>query len=154
MPWGGSRYIYFGVAEHLASYGFVVLGVEHTGMALRELILGTSEVGTPNNISSLYYRPSDVARTIGFADALTAAGGQLAGLIETDHIAVWGHSTGGTTVFQAGGARIDFPALNAWCADKEADPFAEESCQFVGHEEDLAGLYGVDDPGAALFPPL
>jgi predicted dienelactone hydrolase len=154
MPWGGSRYIYFGVAEHLASYGFVVLGVEHTGMALRELILGTSEVGTPNNISSLYYRPSDVTRTIAFADTLTAAGSQLAGLIDTDHIAVWGHSTGGTTVFQAGGARIDFPALNAWCTGKKADPFAEESCQFIGHEENLAGLYGVDDPGVALFPPL
>jgi hypothetical protein len=32
-------------------------------------------------------------------------------MIDTDGVAVWGHSTGGTTVFQAGGAQIDLPAL-------------------------------------------
>jgi predicted dienelactone hydrolase len=151
---GGSRLAYFGLSEHLASYGFVAIGIEHIGTALRERIQGTSDIGSPNTIQSLYYRPSDVARAIAFADALTAADGQLAGLIDTDHIAVWGHSTGGSTVFQAGGARIDFPALNTWCASKKADRFAEESCQFVSHEDALAELYGVVDPEAALFPPL
>lgn len=151
---GGSRYVLFGLSEHLASYGFVVVAIEHTGTALREGFEGTADVGSPNNIQSLYYRPSDVVRTIAYADTLTAATGQLAGLIDTDHVAVWGPSTGGTTVFQAGGASIDFSALTTWCADKETDPFAEESCQFLGHQEELAQLYEVDDLEAALFPPL
>ena len=151
---GGSRYSYFRLSEHLASYGFIVVGVEHIGTAIRDNILGTADIGNSNNIVSLYYRPSDIVHTIAYADTLTAADGPLAGLIDTDHIAVWGHSTGGTTVFQAGGALIDFKALSAWCAGKESDVFAEESCQFVGHEDDLAAFYGADNPGAALFPPL
>ena len=151
---GGSRFSYFQLAEHLASYGFIVIGIEHVGTAVHELVINVANVGDPGNIVSLYYRPSDVARTIAYADTLTTDDGPLAGLIDTELVAIWGHSTGGTTVFQAGGAQIDFPALLAWCDGKELDPFADESCQFVGHEANLAALYGVEASNAGLFRPL
>ncbi|HYO88949.1 MAG TPA: hypothetical protein VER79_09890 [Candidatus Limnocylindrales bacterium] len=151
---GASRFSYFELAEHLASMGFVVASVEHLGTAAREGMEGTAAVGSDNNIQSLFYRPSDVTRVIGYADTLTAPEGALDRLIDTERIAVWGHSTGGTTVFQAAGAQIDFPALADWCADKADDPNAAESCQFLGHENELAALYGVADPQAGLFPAL
>lgn len=151
---GGSRVLYFQLAEHLASYGFVVASVEHVGTALRDSFEGTTDIGDENNILSLYYRPTDIMHTITYAHTLTQADGLLAGMIDTEHVAVWGHSTGGTTALQVGGARIDFPALNAWCADKGSEELAAESCQFVGHEEELAKLYGVDNPQAGLFPTL
>ena len=151
---GGSRVLYFRLAEHLASYGFVVAAVEHVGTALRDGFAGTADVGDENDIVSLYYRPADIMHVIRYADTLTATGGGLAGVINTDQIAVWGHSTGGTTVFQAGGAHIDFKALDTWCKDKAEDEHAAESCQFVGHEAELAKLYNVDPAQAAAFPPL
>ncbi len=151
---GGSRFGYFRLAEHLASYGFVVASVEHVGTALRDGFEGTSEVGSANNIASIYYRPADIMHVIDYADMLTSTGGPLVGVIDTDNVAVWGHSTGGTTALQAGGARLDMAALSAWCADKDSEEFAAESCQFVGHEEELAKLYSVDNPEAGLFPAL
>src|SRR5262249_11298582 len=76
-----------------------------------------------------------------------------AGLIDTSHIGVWGMSTGGTTALQAGGARIDFKALNEWCAANEGERYGE-SCQFIGQEASTAKLYGVADPFAQPMPPI
>lgn len=151
---GGSRYLYYILAEHLASYGFVVAAVDHVGTTIREYIQKTADLGSQNDITSLYYRPSDIVRTIAYADTLTATGGPLAGLIDTKNVAVWGHSTGGTTAFQAAGARIDLTALKTWCADKQADKWAAESCQFLDHKNELATLYGVSNPDTGLFPAL
>ena len=91
---------------------------------------------------------------IAYADTLTAPGGKLAGIIDTSRIGVWGHSTGGTTAFQAAGAQIDFKALDAWCSAKQQDFGTFESCQFVGHEHAVAAHYGVADPFAAPLPPV
>jgi hypothetical protein len=52
---------------------------------------------------------------------------------------------------QLAGARIDFPALAAWCKDKGADFAAAESCQFVGRESVLAASYGTGE-GQPLPP--
>ena len=101
----------------------------------------------------LYNRPANVIRVIGYADALTASGGKLAGLIDTSRVGVWGHSTGGTTALQAGGARIDFKELNNWCAANKAEEYGE-SCQFVGQETAIANLYGAADPFLEPMPPI
>ncbi len=151
---GASRLLFIHLSEHLASYGFVVMAVEHIGTAMREGMMETAGIGSTNNIESLYYRPSDVMHTITFADDTTAGSGPLANMIDTERIAVWGHSTGGTTVFQASGARVDFEALSTWCADKEDDEFAAESCQFLGHEDEIAALYGEDLTDWSMLPAL
>ena len=94
-----------------------------------------------------------MVRVIGYADSLTASDGKLAALVDTSHIGVFGQSTGGTTALQAGGARIDFKALNEWCAAHEAERYGE-SCQFLGQESSTAKLYGVTDPFAGPMPPI
>ena len=128
--------------ELLASHGFVAFASTYDHF-------GGGGVGP----RLLYGRPADVVRVIAYADTLTASDGKLAGLIDTSRIGVWGMSTGGTTALQAGGARIDFKALNAWCAANEAEKYGE-SCQFVGQEASTAELYGVADPFAGPMPAI
>ena len=128
--------------ELLASHGFVAFASTYDH-------IGGGGVGA----RLLYGRPADVVRVIGYADALTASDGKLAGLIDTSRIGVWGMSTGGTTALQAGGARIDFNALNAWCAANETEKYGK-SCQFVGQKSSTAKLYGVADPFAEPMPPI
>ncbi|MER9619374.1 hypothetical protein [Mesorhizobium sp. M0207] len=125
--------------QFLATYGFVVFASSYdTGFDVRRL---------------LYYRSANVLRVVGYADTLTAPGGKLAGLIDTSHIGVWGHSSGGATALQAGGARVDFKALDSWCAANEAQKYGD-SCQFVGFEPTIAKLYGAADPFAEPMPPI
>jgi predicted dienelactone hydrolase len=142
---GGPASAYTPLAAHLASYGFVVVAADHAD---------DFQDSAGATTALLYDRPREVVREIAYADLLTAPDGAFAGLIDTDHIAVLGHSTGGTTTFQAGGARVDFSALEAWCADKMEDPLADETCQFVGQRDVLAAKYGVDASQGDLLPSL
>ena len=148
---GGGSYALWG--QQLASYGFVVIAGDYD----IDPQSGTDPVPSPEDhvaVHLLHERPADVLQEIAYADQLTAPGGRLAGVIDTSHIGVWGHSTGGSTALQAAGAQIDFKALNAWCADKGSDSRAQETCQFVGHEPPVAALYGATDAFAAPMPPL
>ena len=61
-------------------------------------------------------------RVLDFAADLNA-GTDLAGLIDTDTVAVSGHSFGGYTALAAAGARIDFTAFNDWCREPAATLF-------------------------------
>jgi predicted dienelactone hydrolase len=149
----GTGLAYGVLGKHLASYGFVVLAGDYDPTS--------EDVSDPDlspedqvAIHLLRERPADVIREIAYADQLTAPGGKLAGVIDTSRIGVWGHSTGGSTALQAAGAQIDFKALDAWCSDKDEDPFAAETCQFVGHERPVATLYGATDAFSAPLPPL
>ena len=135
----GSASSYDHWGQHLASYGFIVFAS------------GFDSVGRGTHL--LYNRPANVIRVIGYADALTASGGKLAGLIDTSRVGVWGHSTGGTTALQAGGARIDFKELNNWCAANKAEEYGE-SCQFVGQETEIAKLHGAADPFLEPMHPI
>jgi predicted dienelactone hydrolase len=149
----GQRSSYTLLAVHLASYGFVVAAARHydTGFDRTEPIV---PVGDQITTLLLYDRPHDIMREIAYADALTAPEGALVGLIDTEHIAILGHSTGGTTAFQAGGARVDFPALEAWCVEMKGNQYIRETCQFVSHGAALATRYGVEEPQDGLFPAL
>ena len=85
-----SRLLTLFFQEHAASYGFMVLGIDHP---------------TPDR-----YRLSDVAQALDFAETLTAAGGPFPGLIEVTRAAVAGHGPGGLTALQVGGCRyVDDP---------------------------------------------
>jgi predicted dienelactone hydrolase len=141
-PWG----------THLASYGFVVLAADYDNVMGSLADEGVSLTDRPLMLI-LYTRPANVVRLIAYADTLTAPGGQLAGVIDTAHIGVWGHSTGGTTALQAAGAQINFKALRDWCAANEAEAYGE-SCQFVSHEQRIADFYGSADAFAGPLPPI
>lgn len=144
----GSVYSAWGV--HLASYGFVVAAADYDDGLTGPLDAG---VKLEDRVADwlLYARPANVVRVVAYADALTASGGKLAGVIDTHQIGVWGHSTGGSTALQAAGARIDLEELDKWCAANPEEKWGE-SCQFVGHEQPVAALYGADPLGGPLPP--
>lgn len=113
---GGMRSQSTFLMEHFASHGFVVMAVDHPGTDLERINL----FGENTFFSGLVERPADISRQIDFAETLNLPGQPLAGLIDLANVAVSGHSFGGYTALAAGGARLDFSALDAWCDSAES----------------------------------
>jgi predicted dienelactone hydrolase len=133
------------LAEHLVSYGFVVLGIEHPdqfGEDLAGLWQGTIT------------RPQDVHVVLDYVDAQVQPGGDFAGLIDNETVAVVGHSLGGYTSLVAGGAQIDTQAFEAVCetAYQTEDPNAWLCDQILPHLAEMAALAGLDAVPETLWP--
>jgi predicted dienelactone hydrolase len=124
---GGLRLQSLFYTEHLASYGFVVISADHPGSDLSlAALLGAAKPQSQADFDTNYaQRPLDMLREIAQAEQLNATGGALAGIIDTNTIAVSGHSFGGYTAMATGGARLNLDALNQWCGsnpDPALDP--------------------------------
>jgi predicted dienelactone hydrolase len=92
------------LAEHLASHGMVVVAPHH-----RESL-------DPGVLwQSTYDRPHDVQAVLSFIDEAVRPGGEFEDLIDSETVAVVGHSYGGYTALAAGGAHIDTGAFNTAC---------------------------------------
>ncbi|WP_311881077.1 MULTISPECIES: alpha/beta fold hydrolase [unclassified Pseudomonas] len=93
--YGGSWINQTWLASALAHQGYIVAAVNHPGT--------TSRDRSPHAAAQLWQRPVDLSRAI---DAVTAQPGKF-GTVAKDRIAVIGHSLGGWTVLESGGARFD-----------------------------------------------
>lgn len=94
--WGKQAWL----ASALAQQGYIVAAVNHPGT--------TSQDRSAQAAAQLWQRPRDLSRAI---DALLARPEPF-GAVDSDRIAVVGHSLGGWTVMETAGARFD-PALFA-----------------------------------------
>lgn len=150
VVWSHGGYLYrqsiVYLAEHLASQGFVVVAGNH------EDNWGTFPA---SNATSNVSRPADISAWIDFAEEQTAAGSELAGLIDAEHIAVGGQSFGGYTALAAAGALFN-PTwyLDVVCADNilaEDDPLNDCSAMEKALPE-LASLAGLDAVPEGLWP--
>ena len=145
--WEGARLGYTYLCEHLASRGFVIVAIDFADSG------GTN--GAIPAYSTLFTRPQDISWAIDQAVSMTAAGGKLEGMIDTERIAVAGHSEGGRTALQAAGAEVDFtwyqhlvdepiicimPDGGNWCAE------------ILAHQQQLADLAGLDTIPDKLWP--
>ncbi|WP_322843670.1 alpha/beta hydrolase family protein [Pseudomonas sp. B33.4] len=92
---GGSWINQTWLASALAHQGYIVAAVNHPGT--------TSRDRSPQAAAQLWQRPVDLSRAI---DAVTAQPDKF-GVVAKDRIAVIGHSLGGWTVLETGGARFD-----------------------------------------------
>ena len=134
------------LTEHLASWGFVVMSADHFG---NTATTNPPEYGDTNPAHN-YYRTVDITREMDYADELTADGGALAGMIDTTQVGVTGHSFGGLTALQAGGAGLDFDYFRTAC---EQNP--EGACQLTLDELDkIAALAGLDGVPESPWPPF
>ena len=135
---------YSWLAEHLASYGFVVLAVGH-----REHLDPENELWR-----SAIERPQDILTVFAYVDEQAKSGGALAGLIDTDLVAVIGHSYGGYTSLAAAGAPIDTNAFQSYCESTSGpdDPGAWLCGQLTPHMADMAMLAGLNSIPDGLWP--
>jgi predicted dienelactone hydrolase len=140
----GWRYASLYFMEHLASYGFVVISADHFG----DTASNTQDEGA--FVRAHVNRPRDITREIDFAETLRADGGDLAGMIDPDQVAVSGHSSGGWTALLAAGARRDYDALDAWCADNPEDVWT--CANLLGQEQVLADLLEYTAVPDGLWP--
>ena len=127
--------------EHLASYGLVAIAADPRGETFEEFWQGAAT------------RPLDLRTVIAYAEQLTAANGQLAGLIDMTRIAMVGHSSGGWAALIGGGAQMDF----GWCAanpDLVAENDLSNCTQFVPHAAAIAESLGLTTTPTALWPPM
>lgn len=138
--WGFRQDLVY-LMEHLASRGFVVMAAGHEdnwGM------LGE------NFYRSEISRPRDISREIDFAEELTAAGGALAGLIDTQQVAVSGWSLGGQVALEKVGARLNLvEQQKTYCAAWSSDI----RCGFYTTPiEEMARLAGLQALPAGDWP--
>ena len=97
----GSRYIMTYLTEHLASRGYVVAAIDHTGSTY-------DDITPPAYISSLVDRPLDILFSIGeVAKAITTA--------DANNVGLMGYSYGGYSVLNAAGVGLDKANLEAYC---------------------------------------
>jgi predicted dienelactone hydrolase len=144
---GGTRFQSIFMTEHLASYGFVVVSLDHPGNTILDR-LNDPEVFAQNTVVNFALRPLDVLRTIDFLAGLNSEG-DLAGLMQLDNIGVSGHSFGGYTALAVAGAQLDLSGSDEFCADNPDAGF----CRLGDSTALLAELRGIEAPADDLFPP-
>ncbi len=139
---GTSAYAW--LAEHLASYGFILIAPEHHEHLDPQDQLWRATIA----------RPQDIRTLLAYVDEQTMPGGAFEGLIDPEQVAVIGHSYGGTTALAAAGARLDTERFQAHCqgALAEEDPNAFLCGQLYPHMSDMAALAGLDSVPAGLWP--
>ncbi len=117
------------LCEHLASYGFVVMSIDQDDNAALPAGTGTEQA-----------RLHDVTWQIDYARTLTAGAGVLAGMIDTDRVAITGHSVGGATAFEAGGtagdARVDAVVPLAPFGLETVDDFTLPTLILIGTDDE------------------
>lgn len=132
------------LAEHLASYGFVVLAPEHDEQMNPESGLWQGAVKRPQEIQAVF----------AYVDAQVQPGGTLAGLVDSETTAVVGHSYGGYTALAAAGARMDSAGFAAHCADavRENHPAAWLCDMLLPRLPEMAELAGLAALPEGLWP--
>lgn len=140
---GGTAYAW--LAEHLASYGFVVIAPEHHEMYTQALDWFWR---------AMIARPQDILTVFEYVDAQTTAGGVLEGVIDPQTVAVIGHSYGGYTTLAAAGAPINMESMAALCesARAAADPAAWLCDPVLPHVAEMAALAGLNAAPAGDWP--
>lgn len=102
------------LTEHLASRGFVVFAVDHTGSTSMTLRRNLAVYGLYESFAE---RLQDISSEIDYATALTSPGGALEALIDADRVALIGRGFEAFGALVPGGAQINPEAQAAWCAD-------------------------------------
>ena len=113
---GSDRTSFAYLAEHLASYGFVVAVPEHPGSnskQIQALLAGTAD--TITNPRELIDRPLDIKFLLDELTRLSQSNSTFKGRLNLQKIGVIGQSFGGYTALALAGAKINFQQVKADC---------------------------------------
>lgn len=138
---------YAWLAEHLASYGLVVIAIEHQ----EEFDEGLNGLWRATII-----RPQDILDVLAYLDDQANNGGVFAGFVDTELVAVIGHSYGGYTALASAGAQIDTAGFEALCESAyESNDTNTFLCdEVLPHLADMSELAGLDAVPEGLWPAL
>lgn len=133
---------YAWLAEHLASYGLVVLALDH-GEQMDPALLWRATID----------RPNDVLTVLASVDA-HGLGPGLDGLIDPARLAAVGHSYGGYTALAAAGARMDTSRLATICEEayRSGDPVVFLCDALLPQVPDMAAAARLPSVPDALWP--
>jgi predicted dienelactone hydrolase len=134
------RQIAVDLTEHLASQGFVVIAMEHRGEDFDAFWEGA------------YYRPAETLLTIQYADQLTADGGDLAGLIDVDKLAVTGMSSGGWTALMGGGAQMNLGGCPVNPGEPQGPVWFTDCLEFLPKQNEIAAMFGLEAAPDGSWP--
>jgi predicted dienelactone hydrolase len=102
------------IAQHLASYGFVVAIPQHPGsdtLQAKALLEGYSR--EVFDLQEFINRPQDISFVIDELERRNQA--EFGGRLDLENVGVGGHSFGGYTALAVAGATIDFDYLQTMC---------------------------------------
>lgn len=99
----GYRTIMFYLGEHLASHGYVVVGIDHTDSTNQDVDFENNSGG--GFVSTLINRARDQQFVLEFFSSATS---QVAAIVDTEHAAVIGYSMGGFGAINTIGGCYDF----------------------------------------------
>lgn len=103
----GIRFQFAYLSEHLASMGFVVASIDHSGSTYQDLT-------QQDYVSSIVYRPQDILFALDEIPKIISSA-------DNSKVGLMGYSYGGYSVINAAGAGLDGKALSDYCltsADK------------------------------------
>ncbi|MBD2742683.1 alpha/beta hydrolase [Coleofasciculus sp. FACHB-1120] len=102
------------LAEHLASYGYVVAALEHPGSNeshVKQVVRGKAPL---LDAQEFLDRPKDISFAIDELEKLNQAG-ELQGKLAPDRVMVIGYSLGGSTALSVAGAELQLASLKERC---------------------------------------
>lgn len=145
---GGVRLQSIFLTEYLASHGFVVAALDHTGNTLGDFMFGTGDYDTGQ---AALDRPVDVSFVI---DELVERTDEvlplLSGLIDAERIGVTGHSFGGYTSLAVAGAALNLAWGRQYCADNPN----ESACDIVNSFDPVLDFISFADDRVRAAVPL
>ena len=101
----GTRFQFAYLSEHLASRGFVVASIDHTGSTYQDLT-------QQDYVSSIVYRPQDILFALDEIPKIISSA-------DNSKVGLMGYSYGGYSVINAAGAGLDGQALSDYCLTAE-----------------------------------
>lgn len=114
---GSNRLTLAYLAQHLASYGYASLVLEHSETSSDRFNRFLSGMAAPPSASELLLRPKDVSAALDHLSERAKNNPNLAGL-DLDNVGIAGQSLGAYTALATGGAQINRAQLESYCPDE------------------------------------
>ncbi|MGG6294182.1 alpha/beta hydrolase [Leptolyngbya sp. AN02str] len=107
------------LAEHLASYGFVVVAPEHIGSNFAyQNAVDTGQTYQRANPAEFLDRPQDIRFALDELERLSQTSASWRDRLDFSRIGLVGHSYGGYTTLAVAGADLDIARLREVCANR------------------------------------